>query len=234
MAGLTLIKLSYNNTEISYILTRKRVKNINLRVTPKGTFVSASKLVPQKKIDEFILSKAEWILSAQEKFLLHRDIQPAAIEYQDGDIIYLLGNPLVLRLSVGSKEEISNDEGFVFLQVKDKENLNRKIKLVDQWKTQKCIELFTKLSDEVYARFYEYKVPYPQLKFREMTSRWGSCQVKKGIITLNKKLLEKPYAAIEYVVVHEYAHFIVPNHSKKFYELVEEFLPDYRARKKML
>ena len=64
-----------------------------------------------------------------------------------------------------------------------------------------------------------------------MTSRWGSCQTVKGIITLNSKLIEKPLRCIEYVVLHEFAHFIHPNHSKEFYDFVASLMPDWKERK---
>ena len=40
--------------------------------------------------------------------------------------------------------------------------------------------------------------------------------------------------AIEYVALHEFAHFIHPNHSKDFYNLVENLMPDWKERKQML
>jgi predicted metal-dependent hydrolase len=43
-----------------------------------------------------------------------------------------------------------------------------------------------------------------------------------------------PEAAREYVVVHELAHLIEMNHSKKFYAIVEKYLPDYKERRRML
>lgn len=58
-----------NNIKIQYNLQIKNVKNINLRIKPNGTInVSANKNVPQKNIDEFIISKADFILRALEKY----------------------------------------------------------------------------------------------------------------------------------------------------------------------
>lgn len=74
----------------------------------------------------------------------------------------------------------------------------------------------------------------PKLRIRDMDTRWGSCLAKKGIITLNKRLLEAPRDCIEYVVTHEFCHFIHPNHSKRFYDFLTMLLPDWKARKKVL
>ncbi|WP_295094925.1 M48 family metallopeptidase [Ruminococcus sp.] len=67
-----------------------------------------------------------------------------------------------------------------------------------------------------------------------MTSRWGSCLPSKCIITLNKSLIEAPKCCIEYVVYHEFCHFIHPNHSKQFYSLLQIMLPDWKERKSLL
>ena len=67
-----------------------------------------------------------------------------------------------------------------------------------------------------------------------METRWGSCLVKKGIITLNKRLLEAPRNCIEYVVMHELCHFIYPNHSKQFYSFLTTLMPDWKERKQFL
>ena len=74
----------------------------------------------------------------------------------------------------------------------------------------------------------------PTLRIRDMETRWGSCLAKKGIITLNKRLLEAPRHCIEYVVTHEFCHFIHPNHSKQYYAFLTMLMPDWRERKKVL
>ena len=66
----------------------------------------------------------------------------------------------------------------------------------------------------------------PTLKVRRMKTRWGVCMPGKRQITLNLRLAEKPLAAVEYVVVHEYAHFVHCDHSPAFWAVVARILPD--------
>ena len=54
------------------------------------------------------------------------------------------------------------------------------------------------------------------------------------LIKMNTRLLEGPQAYIEYVMVHEFAHFKYLDHSKNFHNLVAQFLPDWKVRKKSL
>ena len=91
-----------------------------------------------------------------------------------------------------------------------------------------------KVCDEIYPVFKGYGVAYPVIKFRNMKTMWGNCRPARGIITLNSRLADKPRECVEYVVLHEFAHFIYPNHSKQFYELVEMYMPDWRERRKCL
>ena len=58
--------------------------------------------------------------------------------------------------------------------------------------------------------------------------------MEKKRITLASRLALQPVAAVEYVIVHEYCHFVHPNHQKEFWALVEQFLPDWKARRALL
>lgn len=63
--------------------------------------------------------------------------------------------------------------------------------------------------------------------------RFGSCSPKNRL-SFSWRLMRYPDAAIDYVVVHELAHIPHKNHGKAFYALIESYLPDYKARKKLL
>ncbi len=74
---------------------------------------------------------------------------------------------------------------------------------------EEALALFTELSDAVFplfARVLDGRPPV--LKVRQMKTRWGVCAPARRQITLNLRLAEKPRAAAEYVVLHEYAHFV--------------------------
>ncbi|MBQ1955432.1 MAG: M48 family metallopeptidase [Clostridia bacterium] len=81
---------------------------------------------------------------------------------------------------------------------------------------------------------FDNAFPFPEIHFKKMTSRWGSCVPAKNLITFNTALASVPKECAEYVVVHELCHFIHPNHSKSFYAEVEKHIPDWKERKKKL
>lgn len=64
-------------------------------------------------------------------------------------------------------------------------------------------------------------------------TRFGSCSGKNRI-SFSWRLMAYPQQAIEYVVVHELAHLKIKNHSPGFYQLVAQYMPDYKEREKLL
>jgi len=77
-------------------------------------------------------------------------------------------------------------------------------------------------------------LPTFRTRFRKMKTRWGVCNRSKKIITLNTELIKKDIKLLDYVIIHELAHFYEPNHSKKFWEIVALACPDYKERRKAL
>ncbi len=177
-------KKEYYIDDLKYILTRKKIKNINLRINKNGEIsVSAPLRCPQKDITAFILQKKDWIIKSQRKLA----------------------------------------------------NANTSTIIIEKERTMEAQILFERISRLIFPLFADtLNGQLPQIKVRDMKSRWGVCHIKKRYITLNLQLLAKPYDCIEYVIMHEYAHFLVPNHSKKFWDIMQLHMPDYNMRRKML
>ena len=85
------------------------------------------------------------------------------------------------------------------------------------------------LCEKAYPYFEKKGVKYPQIKFRKMVSRWGSCHLRKGILTFNTNLMHATADCIEYVVLHEFTHFLQPNHSSNFYDELSKVCPKWKA-----
>ena len=98
-----------------------------------------------------------------------------------------------------------------------------------------ALALFTQVSDAVFPLFAQVlNGQRPVLKVRQMKTRWGVCVSAKRQITFSLRLAEKPRAAVEYVVLHEYAHFVRADHSPAFWAVVARYMPDYKARRRLL
>ena len=86
-----------------------------------------------------------------------------------------------------------------------------------------ALACFTAMSDKVYPAFAGVLGGQkPTIRVRDMTSRWGVCYMKRRQITFALQLYNMPPAAQIYVVVHEYCHFLQPNHSPAFWAEVEK------------
>lgn len=90
------------------------------------------------------------------------------------------------------------------------------------------------LTGKLYERFQPFRIPFPELKFRIMRGRWGSCVKKKAEVTLNKLLKLLPGDLQEYVILHELSHLVEANHGREFYRVLHAVLPDYRQREDKL
>lgn len=72
------------------------------------------------------------------------------------------------------------------------------------------------------------------VRIRAMKTRWGSCNYAKGTLNFNLYLADAPKECIEYVIMHEFAHFVHPDHSPKFHALMDKLMPDWRERRSKL
>lgn len=227
--------ISADGNQILYELERKNVKNLNLHIRRDGTvYVSANRLVPVEQVDAFLESKIGFILNARKRFAEQAQYRPQPKQYVSGETFYIQGRGLRLQVVQAAKDQISSDGVHLYLQVRDPMDFEKKKRMVSRFIDQQCRQVFGEIVAEVYPIFQKYGVAMPTLRIRDMETRWGSCLAKKGIITLNKRLLEAPRYCIEYVVTHEFCHFIHPNHSKQYYAFLTMLMPDWRERKKVL
>lgn len=219
--------------EIRYELERKKVKNVNLRVRKDGTvFVSASRSVPTAEIERILTEKAGFILRALDHFGAQR--RPSPARYEEGERFRLFGQDLILHLLTGTKNGAAAEGAYLVLTVTDTCDIALKKRTLEKFSDEKCRETVCVLCRTVYPLFAERGVPYPEIRFRRMTARFGSCRPGSGVLTFNKKLASCPIPCIEYVVIHEFTHFLHPDHSPRFYEELSRFLPDWKLRKRQL
>ena len=221
--------------EICYLLERKKVKNLNLRVRKNGSvFVSVNAMVPCREIDKFIRSKGTYVLKAIDHFREMAQYKQRPKEYVSGESFYVLGRELRLKVIQTEKNAVSSDGVYISLAVKKIDDFKTKQRLVARFLELECKTVFGDVMECLYPLVKKYGIEKPTLKISEMETRWGSCLAKKKTITLNKRLLEAPRNCIEYVMMHELCHLMYPNHSRQFYSFLTMLMPDWRERKAYL
>lgn len=211
---------------ITYTLVTKQVKNINMRIFPRRGQVSANPFVPMDKIDDFVSSKVSWIVKHQKS--MQERSQKSMI---DDKHIVLFGNSLKIRKTTGKYNHVSYDKDTLYVQCREQADPE---KVIRQFLDKLCRDVFLDIATLTFRSLSDYHLEFPDVKIRDMKSRWGSCTPAKNSITLNRKLIHYPFEFIEYVVLHEFVHFIQPNHSKAFYNIIENYMPDYKTRMEMV
>lgn len=212
---------------ITYTLVRKPVKNINLRIRNGEITVSAAPRVPVSYIESFIASKYDFIMSGLESKKTSEPEQDKI--YRNGDALLFDGKSFTLEVRHGEQDGITLTDSKFLLTTYDEEDIIYINKLIRNWYYNRTMELFKRLNDEVYGEFSQkYNVPHASVRVKYMRSRWGSCKMSDGIISMNSRLIYYPEMTVKSVFVHEYAHFIVPNHSADFYSVIASIMPDYK------
>ncbi len=220
---------------IEYTLVRKKVKNVNMRVKADGSVsVSAPSRVSAKQIDDFVRSRCDFIRSSVER--LSAESKSGLQEYDDakiyanGDKLSFLGEELTVEIVQGREDGVYVSDGKLVISTFDVKNSDYVQKLLRNFYYNSAVSLFRELNEEVSQvfseRFHIGKVP---IKLRKMKTRWGSCHVTDGFIVMNTRLVSYPKECARYVFVHEYSHFIEPNHSPQFYAVVASVMPDYKT-----
>lgn len=216
---------------LSYFLTRKDIRNLYLRVKPGGRIeVSAGRHFRDLDVDRFVLKNELYI----RKRLAAEETRAENAGVDDPDSLFYLGKKVPVIVETGQKEQVVFSPDAVRIVMRDTTDGKRREELLSRALLRHAKHLMTGMVDRFVPAFAAYSVPYPTIRFRKMTSRWGSCTPRRKTVTFNTRMIGAPVEAIEYVVVHELAHFVVADHSKRFYAVVESILPDWKARKKGL
>ena len=219
------------------IITYKRIKNIYIRIKPDlNIHVTAPKRVSKKYIKELVEKRKDWIeerIETMQKKNVH-DISFKKLE--DGNEIFYLGKSYMLKIVKSRRENIilAGRIMYMYVNIKnDLQNSNKRKKelLLDIWYKKEAIKLFDELIKK-YSSLMNLKVETFTVK--KLKSKWGSCDIAKKHIVLNLELIKYPIHAIEYIILHELAHLIYPNHSKDFYNTVALYMPEWKKEKIIL
>lgn len=209
------MKYIIDNQEYMVNIIRKNNKNTYLRVKKDNIIeVTTSYFATNRQILKLIQNNKQAIVRMQKKL-------EQRIERQDS--FYYLGKPYQIII-VPTFEEIEWTENQIFVN---------KMETLNKWLIKETKRLFQERLDCLYPLFEE-DIPYPTLKIRKMTSRWGVCNRVKNTVTLNSELMKYGIAQIDYVIVHELSHFVHFDHSKEFWTTVIKYCPNYKSIRKSL
>lgn len=123
--------VSLNGQKITYDLTIKPVKNINLRIkADQSIHVSANDRVSEEVIDDFLISKSDYILNSLNRYAEMVKYIPKPKQYINGESFRIFGHDRRLHVLEGKRNRIESDESYITLLVKDKNNTDNFGKIV--------------------------------------------------------------------------------------------------------
>ena len=163
--------------------------------------------------------------------LEYKNVRNINLRIKSDGTIFVTANRSISRKTI--EEFMTLKADFILRAVEKFANTERKEKT--QYFTES--EIKSKISEicrRVYPCYEKRGIPFPEIKFRKMVSQWGNCRNKAGILTFNTNLMYAPLNCVEYVVWHEFTHFIEANHSPAFYAELEKVCPDWKKCRNML
>lgn len=196
------------------IIRKKENKNTYLRVKPDLTLYITTNLLTS--------DKALYKMIQENQKQIERMYEQQIIKKQNNEGFYYLGK----------KYDIIYMQGKDLILGENKVFIGKELDL-DKWYKNKAKEIFKEHLDLCYKNFTR-KIPYPSLKIRRMTSRWGVCNYKDITVTLNLELIKKDISFLDYVIYHELSHLIEHNHSSRFWSVVEENCSNYKEIRKLM
>lgn len=220
--------------EIAFLLSlSSRRRSLVISVNERAqVFVAAPHWMQKNEINDFIRQKAGWIkrkLSEAEKY---KSYLQEKIFDQDGEFLYL-GKKYRIDLFVRNVKRVSvKFDGLrwlVFIPpgLSDKARQDLIKKKMTQWYRAQAQEV---LGGRIFYYSRIMGVAPKKIAVRTQKRVWGNCDYNTQTIHLNWQIVLSPLDVVDYIVVHELCHLLVPDHSQRFWKKVEKILPDYKQQ----
>ena len=208
------MEIQFNDISVDIIIERKQNRNMYFRFKDQNTLlVTCPYLTSDKAVIKFIEKNYDSLNKMHKK----------AIKASESDEFFCFKGKRYITVFDESYKSVSFDDEFVY--AKDEKMLNSFLK--------KYIKEY--FEEEVsYIKRYFDNIPEFKLRIRFMKTRWGVCNRKLNIVTLNSELIKRTKGELDYVIVHELCHFYEANHSQKFWNHVGRYIPNYKEYRKTM
>lgn len=218
---------------IPILLERKRVKNINLRVTaPDGQVkLSAPARVPRAVLESFVERHAAWLREKIEAMQKRRLGGDAPLCYVTGDHISLWGRKHVLLVEEGSRSSCTFVDGRIRLCVRSGSTRAKREAVVREAMREELMRAIQQMAPSIEQMTGLFAKEW---RTKRMKTRWGTCNVRQRRIWINLELVERPPICLRYITLHEILHLREPYHNAHFYALMTHYMPEWRTVREQL
>ncbi|NFS29134.1 M48 family metallopeptidase [Clostridium botulinum] len=236
------MNFEYKGEIIEFQIIRRKRKSICIKIDINGEVqVVAPMRTSKEHILNFFNSKHDWIVEKRRelKSVLNKKVKREFIN--DGTFMYLgkeypirlIFNDKVKKISIDFIDESLNsniDSDFRFI-IKTNTYENEKLKkALERWYRGKTLDIVKK---RVKVHEWEFKDKIIKITVKEQKRRYASINIKNEVY-FNWRISMAPMEVIDYIVVHEMCHMDFRNHSKQFWNRVEEVMPNYKKHHEYL
>ncbi|ACD22046.1 M48 family metallopeptidase [Clostridium botulinum] len=236
------MNFEYKGEIIEFQIIRRKRKSICIKIDINGKIqVVAPMRTSKEHILNFVNSKHDWIVEKRRelKSVLNKKVKREFID--DGTFMYLgkeypirlIFNDKVKKISIDFIDESLNsniDSDFRFI-IKTNTYENEKLKkALERWYRGKTLDIVKK---RVKVHEWEFKDKIIKITVKEQKRRYASINIKNEVY-FNWRISMAPIEVIDYIVVHEMCHMDFRNHSKQFWNRVEEVMPNYKKHHEYL
>lgn len=222
------------NTEVIEIaglsveLVRKPIKNLHIGVYPPAgrVRVAAPPAISEDAVRVAVVTRLGWIKKKQREFE-GQARQPQRL-YVSGETHFVFGKPLRLLVQPNGKSRCAiqpDASDRLTMAVPEGSTTDQKAHWMATWYRS---QLRAKAAPRIAKWSDRLGVAMPRWGIRQMKTKWGSCNPEKGLVWLNLDLAKKPLAALDYVILHELAHFVSPRHDELFLNTLDRNMPGWR------
>lgn len=210
---------------ITYTVDKNINNNLCISVQNGEVVVQAPWYFSRNQIQEIVEEKRRWILEKIKEYEAKKE------EYINTGIVKILGENYSINIRYKNIKTLTVNV----------EEETIKIELPNKYKKVQKEELLNLLIEKIYNVVAEREIERAMEKTRKllgyapedyeiarMKNVLGKCSEDKKI-TINPYIVKYKQEIIDYVVLHEFAHLKYKTHSKKFYEIIKEYVPNYEV-----
>jgi predicted metal-dependent hydrolase len=212
--------LKHEGQSIAYtIKPSARARRARVVVSANGVELIVPARADLAAARAFLRSQADWVL----QHIAKRDAIATKQTPLPVNTVLWRGVAVQVRLTLADRTAVIRQVGDALLI--DARDATAAQHALTRWLQRQSSAAITEAVNASAARM---GVRPERITLRDQQSRWGSCSARKTV-SFNWRLIHAPAGVLDYVVVHELAHLVEFNHSKRFWALVETHCPDYRT-----
>jgi len=210
----------------------KDIKNLHIGVYPPmgRVRVAAPERLDDDQVRLAVIQRLPWIKRQRQE--LQAAERQSEREMVTGESHYVWGNRLRLKVvERPGRAHMELDGSRLLLYAHGDSTGEQRRAVLDRWYREQLRLTLPALI----ARWEErLELLVPKWSIRRMKTKWGSCNRETRHIWFNVELAKKHPDCLEYILVHEMTHYVERNHGKRFTELMDGYLPDWRLRRDQL